>query len=483
MYLGLDLGTSAIKALLVKENNAIIGSAEIRFKVSHPQKGWSEQNPQDWEFALKKAVKILKSKYSFEFSLLRGIGISGQMHGATLLDQKGKVLRPCILWNDTRAHLEAKQLDTITKVRKISGNIVFPGFTAPKLIWLANNEPEIFSKIAKVLLPKDYLNFWLTGEYTSDMSDGSGTSWLDTNKRVWSSDLLYCSGMRLNQMPKLFESSEPIGNLRDSLAEEWGLSKNVIVVSGAGDNAAAACGIGVINEGDAFISLGTSGVILVAKENFAPKANHALHTFCHAIHNRWYQMGVILSATDCLNWLANILEKKVEDLTNSLGKRIKKPNSTHFLPYLSGERTPHNDSKIRASFVNLDVSSNQNDLTQSILEGVSFALRDNLEALKNVGTNISTAITIGGGSNSSYWLELIATVLKIDLDIPEKSDFGAAFGAAKLAIIGVTGAKPDDIIKKPRISKKISPKKELIKLYDEAYYKYQSIYPALRLIK
>ncbi len=483
MYLGLDLGTSGIKALLINENSSFIGSAGASYKVKYPQKGWSEQSPKDWKFAFKKVIRILKSKYDSELSSLKGIGISGQMHGATLLDNKDEVLRPCILWNDTRATKQAKKLDKISIVRKISGNIVFPGFTAPKLIWIAENEPAIFSKIAKVLLPKDYLNFWLTGEYSSDMSDSSGTSWLDTKKRKWSKDLLSFSQMRKDQMPKLFESSKPIGKLRKKIAQELGIPSNVIIVAGAGDNAAAACGIGVINDGDTFISLGTSGVILTAKQNFSPKPKTAIHTFCHAFSNRWYQMGVILSATDCLNWLANTLEKKVADITDPLGKKLVGPSNIKFLPYLCGERTPHNDSKIRASFLNLDISSNQNDLTQSVLEGVSFALRNNLENLQNSGNKIENAVVIGGGIKSSYWLELIATTLNINLEIPEKGNFAAALGAARLAMIGETKTDPREIIIYPKISKKISPQKKLIKSYENAYFNYQKIYPTLKKLE
>ena len=483
MYLGLDLGTSGLKALLVNENSSVIGLTEIPYKVSRPRKGWSEQNPNDWIVACKGVFKFFKSNYPSEFAALKGIGISGQMHGATLLDLDGKILYPCILWNDTRSYMQADQLDKSKKVREISGNIVFPGFTAPKLMWLAQNEQKIFSKISKVLLPKDYLNFWLTGEYSSEMSDGSGTSWLNTKKRKWSEDLLSSSGMVLDQMPKLHEGIDPVGNLKINIAEEWGLSKNVVVVGGAADNAAAACGIGVINEGDTFISLGTSGVILTAKSSFSPKPDTAVHTFCHAIPNRWFQMGVILSATDSLNWLSKNLGKDLESLLNSLGDKIKKPNSVYFLPYLSGERTPHNDSLVRAAFLNLDIATTENDLTQSVLEGVGFALRDNLEALKACGSNITSAIAVGGGSKSLYWLQLIANILNVNLKIPEHGEYGASLGVAKLAIIGDTGVKPEDKLNFPTISKTIFPNKDLLSSYDDAYKRYKNIYPILKAIR
>ena len=483
MYLGLDLGTSSLKGLLIKENGSIIGLSEFTYKVSRLQKGWSEQNPDDWIFACKKVFNFFKSNYPSEFSALKGIGISGQMHGATLLDFNGKVLYPCILWNDTRSHTQADQLDKVKKFREISGNIVFPGFTAPKLMWLAQNEQKIFSKISKVLLPKDFLNFWLTGEYTSDMSDGSGTSWLDTEKRQWSEDLLNYSGMVLDQMPTLYEGIDPVGSIRSSLAKEWGISKNVVVVGGAGDNAAIACGIGIINESDTFLSLGTSGVILTAKSSFSPRPDTAVHTFCHAIPNRWYQMGVILSSTDCLNWLSKNLGKDLKTLIKSLGHKIKRPNSVYFLPYLSGERTPHNDSLVRAAFLNLDISTTEIDLTQSVLEGVGFALRDSLEALKASGSNITSAIAVGGGSKSLYWLNLIANILNVSLKIPKHGEYGASLGAAKLAIIGVTGAKPEEKIIFPTISKTIFPSKDLLTPYNDAYYRYRNIYPALKALQ
>ncbi|MDC1249057.1 xylulokinase, partial [Planktomarina sp.] len=346
MYLGLDLGTSGLRGLLVQEDGSIVASAQETYGVNHSQASWSEQDPTDWTTACEGVINSLRTKYTDAFSDLKGIGVSGHMHGATLIDSNGSVLRPCMLWNDTRAHLEAEHLDALEGFQEISGNIVFPGFTAPKVLWVANNEPEIFAKIAKILLPKDYMNFWLTGNYVSDMSDAAGTSWLDCGAREWSPDLLSKSGMRQDQVPDLFEGSAPIGNLRSELAERWGVGRNVIVVGGGGDNAAAACGVGALREGDAFVSLGTSGVLLAAKDSFAPMPSSAVHTFCHAVPNRWYQMGVILAATDSLNWLSQILDADAADLAGIVGTSINGPNDMQFLPYLSGERTPHNDSAI-----------------------------------------------------------------------------------------------------------------------------------------
>ena len=300
-FLGIDLGTSGLRALLVNEEGQPIGSTEQHYSATHPQHGWSEQNPADWIAALDAAICEMRATYS-EFSDLRGIGVAGHMHGATLLGKAGEVLRPCILWNDSRSHAEAGQLDATDGVRDLSGNIVFPGFTAPKLKWVCKNEPEVFKAIHKVLLPAAYLNFYLTGDFVADMSDSAGTSWLDVGKREWSDFLLDASNMRREQMPRLVEGSETAGTLRKDLAQEWGLNGTVVVAGGAGDNAAAACGIGALNEGQGFVSLGTSGVLLAARHGYHPAPETAVHTFCHAIPGRWYQMGVMLSAAACSHY-------------------------------------------------------------------------------------------------------------------------------------------------------------------------------------
>ena len=344
------------------------------------------------------------------FKGLRGIGVAGHMHGATLLNDSGKVLRPCILWNDTRSEVEAAELDQIEGVRALSGNIVFPGFTAPKLLWIKKNEPDVFAQVAKVLLPAAYLNYYLTGKYVADMSDSAGTSWLDVGARAWSQELLDAGDMRRDQMPELVAGSEKAGMLRDNLCERWGISGDVVICGGAGDNAAAACGIGALCSGDGFVSLGTSGVVLIARNEYAPAPETAVHTFCHAIPDRWYQMGVMLSATDSLNWLSRITGQSPAILTKSLGDKLQPPGGIRFLPYLSGERTPHNDSKIKGAFTGLSTSTSIEDLTRAVLEGVSFGLRDSFEALKSTGARVETLTVIGGGSASDYWLSLLATV-------------------------------------------------------------------------
>ncbi|SHI61650.1 xylulokinase [Shimia gijangensis] len=480
MFIGLDLGTSGLRALLVDDDQQTIAVSEASYDTTHAHSGWSEQDPEDWVSASQKVLRDLRHRMPSQMGQLRGLGISGHMHGATLLDRDACVLRPCIMWNDTRSAVQAAKLDSFESVRDLSGNIVFPGFTAPKLAWVAENEPEIFAKVAKVLLPKDYLTFWLTGAFTSDMSDSAGTAWLDVGKRDWSKTLLAAGDMRQDQMPRLFEGTDLVGVIRSDLASELGLPSDVAVAAGAGDNAAAACGIGALSEGDGFVSLGTSGVLLAARDNFAPQPASAVHTFCHAVPGKWYQMGVILAATDSLNWLSRNLQQSPEQLTTLLGDTLGAPGTVHFLPYLSGERTPHNDSAIRGALIGLDISSNHADLTRAVIEGVSFALRDSLEALKSTGASLDSVFAIGGGSQSRYWLELVATVLETPLHLPEKGEFGAALGAARLAICGVTGQSPEVVMTKPQISTTIMPRTELTGRYQEAYAVYRNLYPSLK---
>ncbi|MCM2454621.1 xylulokinase [Rhizobium sp. CG4] len=479
MYLGLDLGTSGVKALLIDGNQRIVGSANGALEVSRPHSGWSEQNPADWIKASETAIAGLKASHAKELAAVKGIGLSGQMHGATLVDAAGAVLRPCILWNDTRSYAEAAKLDADPRFRKLTGNIVFPGFTAPKLAWVAKHEPEIFAKVAKVLLPKDYLRLWLTGEYISEMSDSAGTSWLDTGARKWSAELLDATGLSESHMPSLVEGTEQAGKLRGELASAWGMS-DVVVAGGAGDNAASACGMGTVSEGAAFVSLGTSGVLFAANGSYLPKPESAVHAFCHALPNTWHQMGVILSATDALNWYSGIAGKSAAELTTELGNSLKAPSGVTFAPYLSGERTPHNDAVIRGAFIGLGHESDRSVLTQAVLEGVSFAIRDNLEALKSAGTSISRVTAIGGGSRSEYWLASIATALDVPVDIPADGDFGAAFGAARLGLIAATGADPVAVCTAPQTARTIEPVSALSGAYDAAYQRYRELYPAIR---
>ncbi len=480
MFLGLDLGTSGLRALLVSSEGQVAASAEFGYEVMHPNSGWSEQDPANWIVACEKCVAQLRDENPDAFEQVLGLAVAGHMHGATLLDDQDSVLRPCILWNDTRSHEEAAALDAVAEVRELSGNIVFPGFTAPKLIWVARHEPETFAKVSKVLLPKDYLNLWLTGSHTSDMSDAAGTSWLDVSAREWSDDLLRASGMGRENMPTLVEGSACAGTLKPELAKSWGLSNDVVVAGGAADNAAAACGVGALAEGDGFISLGTSGVLLVARNSYAPMPASAVHTFCHAVPDRWYQMGVILAATDSLNWLARQLGREAHELTSALGESIDVPSTIHFLPYLSGERTPHNDSQIRGAFIGLDISHGPEDLSRAVLQGVAFALRDSLEALRVTGAQLNRALAIGGGTGSAYWVELCATALNMPLDLPEAGEFGAAMGAARLAQCAATGADPERVMQKPKIARTVEPRKELVEDFEAAYVRWRAAYPALK---
>lgn len=483
MYLGLDLGTSGLRASLMEENGAIIASEEAAYPVAHPHSGWSEQDPQHWVDACASTIAKLKADHTAAVAALKGIGLSGHMHGATLIGADDRPLRPCILWNDTRSHVEASELDAMNDVRDISGNIVFPGFTAPKLMWVRTHEPRIFDEIKKVLLPKDYLRLWLTGGHVGDMSDAAGTTWLDTGARDWSDTLLAAGGMRRDQMPDLVEGSAVSGMLRKELATEWGIDGPVVVAGGGGDNAVAACGVGAMREGDGFVSLGTSGVLLAARDSYAPAPASAVHTFCHAIPDTWYQMGVMLSATDSLNWLSKITGAKPAELAGELGDTINGPSAIRFLPYLSGERTPHNDSVIRGSFTGLDVASDRTTLTQAVMEGVAYGLRDHLEALKTTGANLNRVLAIGGGARSTYWVELLATVLDLPIDLPEAGDFGAALGAARLGMSAHTGTNPIDIMTAPPVARTITPRTELTHAFADGYAAFRATYPAIKAIQ
>ncbi|WP_176082893.1 xylulokinase [Martelella sp. HB161492] len=480
MYLGLDLGTSGLKAMLIDDAQKVIASADAPLTVQRPHHGWSEQNPADWVAACEAAVSRLQQRHPAELAAVTGIGLSGHMHGATLLDASGAVLRPCIMWNDTRSFAEAAELDADPRFRAITGNIVFPGFTAPKLVWVKKNEPALFARLAKVLLPKDYLRYWLTGEYISEMSDSAGTSWLDTAKRDWSDELLAATELKREQMPALVEGSAPGGILKAALASEWGMTGPVVVAGGAGDNAASACGMGTVRDGSAFISLGTSGVLFAANDRYLPKPESAVHAFCHALPETWHQMGVILSATDALNWYARVTDKSPAALTGEIGETLVAPGDITFLPYLSGERTPHNDAAIRGAFIGLAHESDRAALTRAVLEGVTFALRDSLEALKSAGTSLTRITAIGGGSRSRYWLKAIATALELPVELPADGDFGAAFGAARLGLIAATGADPVDVCTPPATAETILPEPGLTAAFEAAYQRYRALYPAIK---
>lgn len=480
MYLGLDVGTSSVKAVLIDENQAIVASETVPLEVSRPHSGWSEQDADDWVTASEGAIDALARSHGKAIAAVKGIGLSGHMHGATLIDAADKPLRPCILWNDVRSAAEAAELDANPIFREITGNIVFPGFTAPKLVWVKRHEPEVFAGIAKVLLPKDYVRLKLTGDHASEMSDSAGTSWLDTAKRDWSDDLLAATDLRRDQMPKLYEGSAATGTLRSEFASRWGMAKPPVVAGGGGDNAASACGVGVVKPGTAFVSLGTSGVLFVSNARFSPDPATAVHAFCHAVPDTWHQMGVILSAAGSLEWLADMFGVGAADLTRPLEGDRSGPGEVFFLPYLGGERTPHNDAAIRGSFVGLGYSTDKTALARAVLEGVAFAFADSLAALRTAGADVKRALAVGGGSRSHAWLRIIASTLDIAIDVPEEGDFGAGLGAARLGLIAAEGADPFAVCTQPKIKETIEPDREHVPAYAAAYAAYRNLYPAIK---
>jgi len=477
MYLGIDLGTS-VKIVLMSDTQEIIATESADCTVSRPQDGWSEQDPAQWIQATRVCLAALKGKNATAIGAVRGIGLSGQQHGATLLDAEDKVLRPCILWNDTRASAEAAVLNT-PENQQLGGSIVFPGFTAPKIMWVKAHEAEIYKRCKKILLPKDYLRLWLTGEHVSEMSDASGTAWLDVEKRQWSTKLLECSDVTPEQMPALVEGNQVSGTLRAKLAEEFGLPATAVVAGGAGDNAASACGMGTVRPGNAFISLGTSGVLFVANESYKPAPASAVHTFCHSVPDTWHQMGVILSATDSLNWLSGITGQEPSVMVDALGKKLLAPGSPTFLPYLGGERTPHNNATVRASLTGIGHDCDAAALTQAVLEGVSFAFRDNVTALAQAGTTLDRVTAVGGGSRSQYWLELLATILQIPVDLTVSGDFGAGFGAARLGMMAAEGADVATVCTSPKTAETFEPVVDLIHPFNDAYTRFQDLYPKI----
>jgi len=478
VFIGLDLGTSHLKGIVIDDAQNVCAEASVSLSLMRPKNGWSEQNPQDWLDATENVMASLANKVNLK--KVNAIGLSGQMHGATLLDKNDNVLRPCILWNDTRSAEEASYLDSKTIFRNLTGNIVFPGFTAPKLAWVHKHEPNIFEKISKVLLPKDYLRLWLCGEYVAEMSDAAGTSWLDVKRRDWSDALLAETDLDRSQMPTLIEGCEISGVLKKTHASKWGLPHGVIIAGGGGDNAASAIGVGVVKAGDAFVSLGTSGVLFAASDEYQPDAASAVHTFCHALPNTWHQMGVILAATDAMNWFGQVLNSSAQEMTNDLGV-LKAPSKTLFLPYLGGERTPHNDAQIRASFINLDHNADRQAMIRAVIEGVAFAFRDCFDALSSTGTKINQLVAVGGGAKSEYWVQAIATALGLPISIPVAGDYGGAFGAARLGMIAY-GINRYDVAISPKIKHIIEPVMSLHDDYLSALKSYRETYKVLKAI-
>jgi xylulokinase len=480
-FLGIDIGTSGVKALLIDEAGRALGEASApAVEPVRPQPGWSEQNPTDWWTATLNAVDRLKENHAAQLAAVKGIGLSGHMHGATLLGENDDVLRPCILWNDGRSAAECLEMEAaLPALRGIAGNIAMPGFTAPKIAWVRKHEPDIYSRIRKVLLPKAYVRLLLTGEHVEDMSDAAGTLWLDVQKRDWSDALLGVTGLTRDHMPRLVEGSAVSAQLKPDLMSRWGMSGTVVVAGGAGDNAASACGIGAIRPGEGFVSLGTSGVLFVSNEKFSPNTEGAVHAFCHAIPDTWHQMGVILSATDSLNWLSRITGKKQAELSGEAEAQFKGPGEAIFLPYLSGERTPHNNAGARGSFVGLSQSTDTAQLAQAVMEGVTFAMRDCQRVLADAGTSINRLLAVGGGSKSALWLKMLATNLDMEIALPEDGDFGGALGAARLGLCAATGASPAEVMTMPPVKTTIAPDEKLSGAYSDQYARYRALYPAI----
>lgn len=476
MHLGIDLGTSAVKAVLTGMDGALLAQASAPVPSSFPRPLWSEQDPEDWWRATGKAVAGL----GMDLSRVRGIGLSGQMHGAVLLDGADRVLRPAILWNDGRCAAECGALEA-AGVRGATGNLAMPGFTAPKLEWVRRHEPELFAQIRSVVLPKDFVRLWMTGDKASDMSDSAGTLWLDVAKRDWSDAMLAATGLDRSHMPRLFEGTEVTGQLRADVANRWGM-RPVPIAAGAGDNAAGAVGVGVATDGDALLSLGTSGVIFVATDAFRPNPGQAVHAFCHALPVMWHQMSVHLSAASCIDWAARLTGRDVPGFFAAAESAGPASGPELFLPYLSGERTPHNDPHVRGAFLGLGHESDPARLAAAVLEGVAFAHADGIAALRDAGTRVDALSVIGGGSRSTYWGRIIAAALDVRLDYLDGGDVGPALGAARLAQIAVTGAAISDVCIRPPLLESIEPDPALAARLAPKLQKFRAAYPALKSI-
>ncbi len=482
MYIGIDLGTSGVKTILVDKNQKILSTAHTSLTVHSPKDGYNEQHPKDWILAIEKCLENLRKKNPLEFSSTISIGISGHMHGATLIDNKGDVIRPCILWNDTRSYKECLDFEEQEfDVRSISGNITMPGFTAPKINWIKNNESENFKKIDKVLLPKDYVRYYLTGEFFSEMSDASGTLWLDIKERNWSDKLLSASFLTKKNMPNLVEGNEETGILKDSIKNKFKFDNNVIVVGGAGDNAASAAGLGVIEENQSFISLGTSGVFFTPTNSFLCNTKDAVHSFCHCLPQKWHLMSVMLSATSCLDWICTITNNSIEDtlinVENFSLNLQEVSEAPFFLPYMTGERTPHNDPHIRGSFHSLKTATNATALQYAVIEGISFGILDGVNSIKFVNNKFTDIFMVGGGSRSSFWITLLATMLNKKLSLCDQSEFGAALGVARLAMfVDNEISDKNSIISKIKIKNTFNPNQKMFAILEKRYQLWKDIY-------
>ena len=475
MYLGIDLGTSAVKAV-VTDAGEVVAEASESLSVSRPGPRMSEQSPEDWWRATDAAVQRLR-----DFApRIDAIGLSGQMHGAVLLDHAGRVLRNAILWNDGRSEAECEDLEAAVDVAALTGNRAMPGFTAPKLLWVRRHEPETFGRTRTVVLPKDYLRYRMTGEFASDMSDASGTLWLDVGGRGYSERMLDATGLSLAHMPRLVEGSAVAGELRTDVAAEWGM-RRVPVVGGAGDQAAGAVGAGAVVEGASFLSLGTSGVYFVPDSTYRPNPQGGVHAFCHALPGMWHQMSVILSAASALTWVTGLTGAESEAaLIDEVESTAAGPGSVYFLPYLSGERTPHNDANALGAFVGLDHDVDRARLAYAVLEGVAFALADGQRVLEEAGANIGEVSVIGGGARSVYWGRILSAALGRSLTYREDAAVGPALGAARLAALGHQGGEPANVCPQAPVVETVQASSEEIERSRARFPTYRALYDDLK---
>ena len=481
LYIGIDLGTSSVKLMLTDSAGKIKNTVTKEYPVSYPRSGWSEQNADDWWSAVCEALPELLC--GFDGQAVKGIGVAGQMHGLVVLDSEDNVIRPTILWNDGRTDKETAYLNEVIGKEKLfeyTGNIAFAGFTAPKIMWLRDNEPENFAKISKIMLPKDYINYLLTGTHCTDYSDAAGMLLLDVKNKRWSKEMLDICGITEEQMPRLYESFEVVGNVKQDIAKRFGLNPNTVVVAGAGDNAAAAIGTATVGNGKCNISLGTSGTIFVSSDSFSGDEKQAIHSFCHA-DGGYHLMGCILSAASCNKWfcdeILNTKDYKAEE--KSVGELGK--NEVFFLPYLMGERSPINDVNATGLFIGLRPNTSRADMYQAVLEGVAFAIKDNIEIIKQFGIDVKHSCLCGGGARSKLWREILASVLDVELNIPV-TEQGPGYGSAILAMVGAgrfdsVKAAADKLFE---IKETVKPNKTLVALYADRYEKYRRIYPAVK---
>lgn len=481
LYIGVDLGTSAVKMLLMDGDGKVLATSSRSYEVDFPRQGWSEQNPSDWLSKTLEGIEELIKGY--DPADVKGIGAGGQMHGLVILDEQDEVIRPAILWNDGRSEKQVSYLnETIgrDKISSYTANIAFAGFTAPKLLWLRENEPESYARIAKIMLPKDYLVYRLTGVHATDLSDASGTLLLDVEKRSWSREMCQLCGVKAEWLPKLYESYEAVGKLLPEYERLLGM-KDVKVAAGAGDNAAAAIGTGTVGNGGCNISLGTSGTVFISSEEFRLDDNNALHSFCHGDGN-YHLMGCTLSAASCAGWWMNKILKTNDFTAEQQGMEDNLGcNQVFFLPYLMGERSPHNDVNARGSFIGMTLDTDRRDMLQAVLEGVSFGLRDSVEIARKLGIKIERSKVCGGGAKNKVWLKMLASILNMKLDVPAVEE-GPSMGSAMLAAVACghfkTVSEACDHI--TAVKETIEPDLELVKAYDKKYALYKNLYPALR---